>query len=366
MRHYEPVHRPSTRLNEDPDDCRWQAVVERNARDDGAFVYAVCTTGIFCRPSCGARTPLRKNVSFYGSPAEARRAGFRACKRCTPESAPPYERQRERVVAACRLIEGAEREPTLGELARAVGSSPFHFSRVFKRIVGVTPKQYAMAYRAGVATKSLETSKDVTTAIYDSGYGASSRFYDAIKGRHGMTATRLRKGGQDVEIRYAFGESSLGLVVVAATDRGICAVLFGASRDSLTEDLKGRFPNAVFEVADLGSDFERWVERTVDYLDGKSELFALPLDVRGTAFQELVWQALRELPAGQTASYKEIAARIGRPQSARAVARACAANPVAVVIPCHRVVRADGDLSGYRWGIQRKRLLLDRESSALD
>jgi AraC family transcriptional regulator of adaptative response/methylated-DNA-[protein]-cysteine methyltransferase len=261
------------------------------------------------------------------------------------------------------LIERAEREPTLSELARAVGSSPFHFSRVFKRIVGVTPKQYAMAHRAGVATKILKTSKDVTTAIYDSGYGASSRFYEASKGRHGMTATQLRKGGQGVEIRYAFGESSLGLVAVAATDRGICAVLFGASRNALTEGLKGRFPRAVFEAADRGSDFEQWVERTMDYLDGKSELFELPLDVRGTAFQELVWRALRDIPAGQTASYGEIAARIGRPKSARAVAGACAANPVAVIIPCHRVVRADGDLSGYRWGTRRKRHLLDREST---
>lgn len=363
MRHFDPVPRPSIRSTENPDDCRWRAVVERDARADGAFVYAVSTTGVFCRPSCGARTPLRKNVSFYRAPSEAKLAGFRACKRCTPESTAPYERQRDRIVEACRLIQAAESEPTLSELARAVGSSPFHFSRVFKRVVGVTPKQYAMAHRAKIAAKNLETSKDVTTAIYDSGYGASSRFYEASTGRHGMTATQLRKGGQGVEIRYAFGESSLGLVVVAATDRGICAVLFGASRDALTEDLKRRFPRAVFEASDLGSDFERWVEQTVGYLDGKSELFELPLDVRGTAFQELVWRTLRGLPAGETASYKEVAARIGRPKSARAVAGACAANPVAVIIPCHRVVRTDGDLSGYRWGIRRKRQLLDREST---
>ncbi|MBT8481028.1 MAG: bifunctional DNA-binding transcriptional regulator/O6-methylguanine-DNA methyltransferase Ada [Myxococcales bacterium] len=366
VRHFDPVPRPSTRSTVDLDDYRWQAVSERTAREDGAFVYAVCTTGVFCRPSCGARTPLRKNVSFYGSPADARRAGFRACKRCAPESTPPHERQRERIVEACRLIEGAEKEPTLGELAKAVGSSPFHFSRVFKRIVGVTPKQYAMAHRARVAAVNLETSKDVTAAIYDSGYGTSSRFYEASKGRHGMTATRLRKGGQDVEIRYAFGDSSLGLVVVAATDRGICAVLFGATRDALIEDLKRRFPKAAFALAELGSDFERWVEQTVDYVDAGSELFALPLDVRGTAFQELVWQTVRGLPAGQTASYKEIAVRIGQPNSARAVAGACAANPVAVIIPCHRVLRSDGELSGYRWGIERKRQLLDRERSALD
>jgi AraC family transcriptional regulator of adaptative response/methylated-DNA-[protein]-cysteine methyltransferase len=233
---------------------------------------------------------------------------------------------------------------------------------VFKRIVGVTPKQYAMAHRSGIAAKNLETSKDVTTAIYDSGYGAPSRFYESAAGRHGMTATALRKGGQGTEIRYAFGDSALGLVAVAATDRGICAVLFGASRDALAADLRGRFPKALFEAADPGSDFEQWVERTLEYLDGKSELFELPLDVRGTAFQELVWRSLREIPAGQTASYGEIAARIGRPKSARAVGRACAANPVAVIVPCHRVVRADGDLSSYRWGLDRKRRLLERES----
>lgn len=363
MREYELVPRTSIPSSKDHDDHRWQAVVDRNPRPDEAFVYAVSTTGVFCRPSCGARTPLRKNVSFYRTSSEAKLAGFRACKRCEPESVDPRQRQRELVVQACRRIERATKEPTLQELARAVGLSPFHFSRVFKRIVGVTPKQYAMAYRARVAVKNLKTSKDVTTAIYDSGYGASSRFYESVQSRHGMTATAMRKGGKGTEIRYAFGESSLGLVAVAATAKGICAVLFGASRDALTEDLNGRFPRAVLEAADPGSDFEQWVERTVDYLDGKSELFELPLDVRGTAFQELVWRTLRDLPAGQTTSYGEIAARIGRPKSARAVAGACAANPVAVIVPCHRVVRADGHLSGYRWGIQKKRQLLDREST---
>ena len=302
MIHDALVPRPSIRLTEDRDDSRWQAVLERDARADGAFVYAVSTTRVFCRPSCGARTPLRKNVSFYRTPPDAKLAGFRACKRCEPESAGPRQRQRELVVEACRRIERAEREPTLHELARAVGVSPFHFSRVFKRIVGVTPKQYAIAHRSEIAAKNLKTSKDVTTAIYDSGYGASSRFYESNKGRHGMTATKLRKGGQGVE-------------------------------------------------------------RTVGYLDGESELFELPLDVRGTAFQELVWRNLRDIPSGQTASYGEIAARIGRPKAARAVAGACAANPVAVIVPCHRVVRADGDPTDYRWGIQRKRQLLNREST---
>jgi len=345
------------------DDSRWQAVMERDSYADGVFFYGVSTTGIFCRPSCGARTPLRKNVSFYTEPSEARLAGFRACKRCKPESTPPHQRQKELAVEACRLIEQAENEPTLSELAEAVGLSPYHFNRVFKSIVGVTPKQYAIAHRSRIAAENLKTSKDVTSAIYESGYGASSRFYESAQRRHGMTATDLRKGGAGVEIRYAFGDSSLGLVTVAATDKGICAVLFGASREELIKELQDRFPRAVLEVADVGSDFEQWVERTLGYLEGKSKHFDIPVDVRGTAFQELVWRTLRDIPEGQTASYAEVAQRIGRPKSARAVAGACAANPVAVIIPCHRVVRADGGVSGYRWGPRRKRQLLEREST---
>ena len=347
----------------DREDARWRAVVERDPRADGSFFYAVSTTGVFCRPSCGARTPLRKNVSFYGEASEAERAGFRACKRCNPESTPPQQHHKELVVEACRLIERAEKEPTLGELSQALGLSPYHFSRVFKRMVGVTPKQYAIAHRSRVAAMNLKTSKDVTSAIYESGYGASSRFYESARRRHGMTATDIRKGGDGIEIRYAFGDSSLGLVAVAATKKGICAVLFGASQQELTGDLKERFPKAVLEVAEAGSDFERWLVQTLDYLEGETKPFDLPLDVRGTAFQELVWRALREIPEGHTVSYGKIAERVGRSRSARAVARACAANPVAVIIPCHRVVGSEGALRGYRWGMERKRRLLDREST---
>ena len=276
---------------------------------------------------------------------------------------PPRERHKELVVEACRRIERAEREPSARELAEAAGLSHYHFGRVFKALMGITPKQYVMAHRARVAAQNLRRSTDVTSAIYESGYGASSRFYESAKHRHGMTAQDIRKGGNGIEVRYAFGDSSLGPVVVAATSKGICAVLFGTSRQELAADLRGRFPNAVFQEADGGSDFEDWVERTVDCIDGGSLPYDLPLDLRGTAFQELVWRALREIPKGQTASYTEVAKRIGRPKAARAVASACAANPAAVVIPCHRVVRTDAGLSSYRWGIEKKRRLLERESS---
>lgn len=345
------------------DEARWRAVIERDAGADGVFYYAVRTTGVYCRPSCGARRPLRANVSFYRSAAEAKSAGFRACQRCRPQSMPPRQRHRELVVEACRRIEQAEQEPSARELAEAAGLSHYHFGRVFKAIVGITPKQYAMAHRARVASKNLRGSADVTSAIFESGYGASSRFYESARRRHGMTAQEIRKGGSGLEIRYAFGDSSLGLVVVAATSRGICAVLFGTSRQGLRAELRSQFPNAVFQEAEGGSDFERWVERTLDYLDGGSLRFDLPLDLRGTAFQELVWRTLLEIPKGQTASYTKVAKCIGRPMAARAVASACAANRVAVVIPCHRVVRTDGRLSNYRWGIDKKRRLLERESS---
>ena len=344
------------------DNQRWRAVTERDWDADGAFVYAVRTTGVFCRPSCGARRPLRGNVSLYPDPAKARAAGFRACKRCKPGLMPPREHHKALVVEACRRIERAEREPSARELAEAAGLSHYHFGRVFKALMGITPKQYAMAHRARIASKHLRRSKDVTSAIYDSGYGAPSRFYDSAGRRHGMTAQELRNGGHGIEIRHAFGDSSLGLVSVAATSKGICAVLSGTSRQELAVELRNRSPNAVFQEADGGSDFERWVEHTVEYLDGSCLAFDLPLDLRGTAFQERVWIALLEIPNGQTASYAEVARRIGRPKAARAVASACAANPVAVVVPCHRVIRTDGRLSNYRWGVDRKRRLLERES----
>jgi len=276
---------------------------------------------------------------------------------------PPREHHKGLVVEACRRIERAEREPSARALAEAAGLSHYHFGRVFKAIMGITPKQYAMAHRARIASQNLRRSTDVTSAIYESGYGAPSRFYESARHRHGMTAQELRRGGNGIEIRHAFADSSLGLVLVAATSKGICAVLFGTSRHELALELRNRFPNAVFQEAERGSDFEQWVEHTVEYLDGSCRPFDLPLDLRGTAFQERVWRALLEIPKGQTVSYTEVARRIGRPKAARAVASACGANPVAVVIPCHRVVRTDGSLSNYRWGIERKRRLLERESS---
>lgn len=345
------------------EDGRWRAVVERNRRADGCFFYAVKTTGIFCRPSCAARKPLRRNVLFYADVSGAKGAGFRACKRCAPEEATAGVQHRGLVVAACRSIERSERDPRLPDLARAAGLSPSHFSKLFKGVLGLTPKQYAMAHRARVAGSKLGKSRDVTSAIYESGYASSSRFYGSAMRRQGMTATDLRKGAAGIEIRYAFGESTLGSAVVAATSKGICAVLLGGSHEGLAADLRGRFPKAVLELADSGSDFEVWVERTLTFLDDRTKRLELPIDVRGTAFQELVWRALRDIPRGETASYTDVAKRIGRPKSARAVAGACAANPAALLIPCHRVVRADGNLSGYRWGVELKRALLDRERS---
>ncbi len=341
---------------------RWHAVRTRDASADGRFCFAVKTTGVYCRPGCGARLPRRDNVVFYDSNADAEAAGYRPCKRCRPGAPSTDERHAALVAAACREIETAEREPALRRLAAAAGLSPHHFQRVFKRIAGVTPKQYALATRAGRLKHELRRGGSVTDAIYASGHGASSRFYGSAGPRLGMTATAFKDGGRGVTIRYACGRSWLGPILVAATERGICAILIDDERRRLVADLERRFPRAVLEQAEPGSGFEDWVSRTVAFLERPANRFDLPLDVQATAFQERVWRALLTIPPGHTASYGEIARRIGRPNAARAVARACAANPVAVAIPCHRVVREDGGPGGYRWGGERKRRLLERES----
>ncbi|WP_246116909.1 bifunctional DNA-binding transcriptional regulator/O6-methylguanine-DNA methyltransferase Ada [Denitrobaculum tricleocarpae] len=346
------------------DDARWTAVLARDEGAEGRFWFSVMTTGVYCRPSCAARQPRRENVAFYDHRADAERAGFRPCKRCRPDLPPRAERHRDLVAAACRSLSDAETPPGLAELAADAGLSPHHFHRIFKAAIGVTPKQYAAARRADRMKRALRSGVSVTEAIYDAGFGGNSRFYEQADARIGMTATTFKKGGEGMSIRYATAHSWLGPVVVAATERGICAILFGENERGLKSDLHARFPGAVFEPAEPGSDFQQWIDDTLAFMKAPEAQFSLPLDIAGTAFQEQVWQALRRIPAGQTASYADVAQAIGKPKSVRAVAQACGANPVAVAIPCHRVVRSDGGLGGYRWGLERKKDLLARERAA--
>lgn len=344
------------------DDARWQAFVQRDRRADGIFYTAVKTTGVYCRPVCGARQPRRENVVFFASCDEAEQAGFRPCRRCHPRGISLSETHAAIVAQACRTIEAAETAPTLAELADAARLSPFHFHRLFRQATGVTPKAYADAARNRRMQGALATSGSVTEAIYDAGFNSSGRFYETAPAVLGMTPTKFRAGGKGETLRFAVGQTSLGPIMVAATERGVAAIQFGDDPDAMVKRLQDRFPHANLIGGDAA--FENWVARIVGYVERPSEPLDLPLDVRGTAFQQRVWQALRQIPLGATASYAEIAARLGELKSARAVARACACNPVAVAIPCHRVVRTDGALSGYRWGVDRKRALLDREAAA--
>jgi len=342
-------------------DPRWAAVVARDAKADGAFFYAVKTTGVYCRPSCGSRTPRPENVAFFRTAAEAERAGFRACKRCRPDRGSLAEQQAAKVAELCRFIERAEHPPTLDDLAERAGTSAYHLHRVFKKVTGLTPKAYAAAHRAGKVREELARGGTVTDAIYGAGYNSNSRFYEESDRVLGMTPSRYRAGGSGTHIRFAVGECSLGAILVAQSDRGVCAILMGDDPDALVRDLQDRFPRA--ELVGGDAAFEQLIARVVGFVEAPRVGLDLPLDVRGTVFQQRVWRALRKIPSGKTVSYTELAKRIGAPQSVRAVAQACAANPLAVAIPCHRVVRSDGGLSGYRWGVERKRALLEREAS---
>jgi AraC family transcriptional regulator of adaptative response/methylated-DNA-[protein]-cysteine methyltransferase len=351
------------RALETASDPRWAAVAARDATADGQFFYSVKSTGVYCRPSCAARQPRPENVAFHATAADAERAGFRPCKRCKPDQPARNEQQAAQVAALCRFIENADETPTLGQLAGRAGLSSFHLHRIFKEVTGLTPKAYAAAHRDRRVREALARGgTTVTDAIYDAGYNSNGRFYERSNEVLGMTPTRFRAGGADTDIRFAIGECALGAILVAQSERGVCAIALGDDPDALARELQDRFPQARL----IGGDpaFEQLVARVVGFVEAPGLGLDLPLDVRGTAFQQRVWQALREIPPGSTASYAEIAERIGSPKSVRAVAQACGANALAVAIPCHRVVRSDGALSGYRWGVERKSALLKREAGA--
>lgn len=351
----------STSLNTE-DDPRWAAVVARDPQADGQFVYAVKTTGIYCRPSSLARLPKPQNVEFFDTAEDAEAAGYRPSKRAGKDQTEVAAQHAATVAAACRQIEASDSLPALNDLAETAGLSAFHFHRVFKAATGLTPKGYAAAHRSRRVRQRLADGGSVTEALYDAGFNSNSRFYEAADQVLGMKPGDFRAAGQNNDIRFAVGQCSLGAILVAQSERGICAILLGDDPHQLVCDLQDQFRRANLIGAD--AEFEQLIARVVGFIEAPAIGLDLPLDVRGTAFQERVWQALREIPVGSTASYADIALRIGSPKAVRAVAQACGANSLAVAIPCHRVVRSDGNLSGYRWGVERKRELLLRETPA--
>jgi len=344
-------------------DERWNAVVRRDVGRDGEFVFAVSTTGVYCRPSCPARRPRRENVQFFSAPEAAEQAGYRACLRCRPRalSTTPSDA----VKAICRYIEQHLDEPlTLARLGREFRQSPFHLQRRFKAVLGITPRAYADSCRLRMLKRNLQAGDSVTRAMYDAGYGSSSRLYERTASQLGMTPDKYRRGAIAAAIRYTCADSPLGRMLVAATERGICAIQFARSDGELLQGLKREFPFAVRKPDDGG--LKSWVEALLRHMRGRDLDSSLPLDIRATAFQRRVWTYLQSIPFGATRSYGEVAKAIGRPTAVRAVARACATNPVAVAIPCHRVVREDGGMGGYRWGIERKAALLKIEQAAAE
>lgn len=342
-------------------DPRWTAVVARDPKAEDQFYYSVKTTGVYCRPSCASRLAKPEHVQFHATRAEAEQAGFRLCKRCKPDQPSMAEQHAATVAAICKLIENSDNVPNLEQLAARAGLSTWYFHRVFKTVTGLTPKSYAVAHRAKRIRSELERSATVTNAIFDAGYNSNSRFYEKSNQLLGMTPTTYRTGGANTDIRFAIGECSLGSILVAKSDRGVCAIFLGDDPEALAHDLQDKFPKSNLIGGD--SEFEQLVAKVVGFVETPAIGLDLPLDIRGTAFQQRVWQVLRDIPPGSTVSYTDVAKRIGAPKSVRAVARACAANTLAVAIPCHRVVRNDGELSGYRWGVARKRALLAREAS---
>ena len=342
------------------DDPRWAAVCNRDNAAREQFVYAVRTTGVFCRPGCASRQPRRENVLFFDTPAQARAAGFRPCQRCQPEHDLPADTHSAAIQQACRLLEAADELPNLTALAQAAGLSAAHFHRVFKAAVGVTPRAYGAAQRARRVQQALQSAPSVTAALYAAGYNASSRFYADAPAALGMAPREYQAGAAGQELRWAVAPCYLGLVLVAATASGVCSIELGDDATELEARLRARFPRAQFAAGD--SAFAAWLAQVVACIEAPQRSLTLPLNIQGTAFQRRVWEALGAIPAGQTRSYAEVADSIGQPTATRAVAQACAASQLAVAIPCHRVVRSDGSLSGYRWGPERKRQLLERES----
>jgi AraC family transcriptional regulator of adaptative response/methylated-DNA-[protein]-cysteine methyltransferase len=344
-------------------DARWQAVITRDSGADGTFYYSVSTTGVYCRPSCPSRRANPKHVRFHRSTVDAEHAGFRPCRRCKPDQPALEQVHAAKVADICRALESADEPPRLATLAAQAGLSPYYFHRVFKQVTGVTPRAYAAAHRTKRVRRELEQdNQTVTEAIYGAGFNSGGRFYETSDELLGMTPTAYRGGGTDTEIRFAVGDCSLGSILVAQSVKGVCAILLGDDPEGLVRELQDRFPRATLVGGDAA--FEKTVATVVGFVEQPARGLGLPLDVRGTAFQQRVWQALRQIPVGSTATYAEIAARIGARESARAVAQACGANALAVAIPCHRVVRTDGSLSGYRWGVERKRSLLSKEGAA--
>jgi AraC family transcriptional regulator of adaptative response/methylated-DNA-[protein]-cysteine methyltransferase len=343
-------------------DPRWAQVVARDRSADGTFWYSVQTTGIYCRPSCPSRTANPKNVALHDDLLSARATGFRACKRCNPDGASQDTQHAALVAKACRLIEQSEEPISLECLAKTIGLSASYFHHLFKATTGLTPKNYAAANRASRVREGLAKGHSVTEVIYDAGFNSSGRFYEKSNEMLGMTPTRYREGGMNEEIKFAIGQSSLGAILVASSAKGVVAILIDDDPNKLARDLQDRFPKARLVGGDR--DYEKLVAQVVGLVEAPGIGLNLPLDVRGTAFQQRVWQALQEIPVGKTTSYSDIAAQIGLPNGARAVAGACAANNIAVAIPCHRVVRSDGSLSGYAWGVERKKRLLDAETSS--